>query len=646
MILIKVHLHNFGVYEGDNIFEFHNEKPIVLIGGLNGRGKTTFLEAVLLALYGASSFAVVESAYSSYSQYLIGYTNKADGTMRSFVELEFKMDALDQDLYKVKREWSGKGKRIRDKVFVEKNGEYNNFLTENWAMFIENLLPSGLSNFFFFDGEKIAEIATEATNSQMKGSIKALLGITVLDVLENDINRIIAKIGKEQYSEFDYNEMIKLKNKKEEAEAALNQIDESIILVQETLESEKKKLENLQQQYTAKGGDIAAQQQDLLDKRRELEIKLSMAKEKLIGSAGSAVPLSMIEPLLKQIQEQARKEQESQFFDFAMQKIDSLSDMYYMGNAANREAVEKFIEYLRGVSKESAVKRIYNLSDHSIYLLEDLINKTLKNEKNEILTEYQEIKQTQKAYDENESYLSVDIDEKAIAKIYRKIKACENTIADYEVEVERLQKNRVSTNGESIRAASAYNNFVEKILSNLELGDDNSRKLKYAHLSLNVLTQYKIQLQKRKVGILAETMTNCYKKLANKKNLISKIVMDPETLDFSYIDFDGAIVSKKSLSAGEKQLMVIALLWALAVCSKRKLPIIIDTPLSRMDSNHRVALIKTYFPQASEQTIILSTDSEINRYYHNIMKDNIGDEFTLVYDDQYKRTTIERGYFL
>ena len=57
MIITKLTLHNFGVYAGDNTFEFQNHKPVVLIGGMNGRGKTTFLEAVLLALYGANSFA-------------------------------------------------------------------------------------------------------------------------------------------------------------------------------------------------------------------------------------------------------------------------------------------------------------------------------------------------------------------------------------------------------------------------------------------------------------------------------------------------------------------------------------------------------------------------------------------------------------
>jgi len=92
--------------------------------------------------------------------------------------------------------------------------------------------------------------------------------------------------------------------------------------------------------------------------------------------------------------------------------------------------------------------------------------------------------------------------------------------------------------------------------------------------------------------------------------------------------------------------MVISLLWAIAICSKRKLPVIIDTPLSRLDSNHRETLITSYFPNASEQTIILSTDTEITDEYYIMMKENVGDEFTLIYDDNSKSTSIRKGYFV
>ena len=161
-----------------------------------------------------------------------------------------------------------------------------------------------------------------------------------------------------------------------------------------------------------------------------------------------------------------------------------------------------------------------------------------------------------------------------------------------------------------------------------------------------IIDKYRIALQEKKVADVAATMTNCYKQLANKKTLIERIEMDPVTLDMIYINSAGQSVPRKQLSAGEKQLMVIALLWSLAICSKKRLPVIIDTPLSRLDSVHRQAVLKVYFPKASDQTIILSTDSEIDRNYYGMMKKNIGDEFTLVYDEDTKSTTIKQGYFL
>ena len=141
-------------------------------------------------------------------------------------------------------------------------------------------------------------------------------------------------------------------------------------------------------------------------------------------------------------------------------------------------------------------------------------------------------------------------------------------------------------------------------------------------------------------------MVVCYKKLASKKNLIDDIVIDPVSFEIKYMDVNRNEIEKQSLSAGEQQLMVISLLWALGICSKKKLPVIIDTPLSRLDSAHREALLTTYFPNASEQTIILSTDSEVDRNAYELLKPNIGDEFTLSYNDDTKCTTIEKGYFI
>ena len=263
-------MHNFGIYAGTNEMIFTANKPVVLIGGMNGRGKTTFLEAVLLALYGSNSFAYSEDKkYSSYGQYLRAFINEIDGSLETYVELEFAMDKAGEEVYFVHRQWDGKVQRVREKLKVIKNGEDSDFLTENWAMFVENILPSALSNFFFFDGEKIAELAVEDTSEQMKESIKAMLGISTLDVLQTDLGRIISKITKKVGNVEDIKELETLRIAKEEAEQQLLNLDNHIVKLQEKKELLQEKREKKIYEYSVKGGDIADQREVLLKEDRK-----------------------------------------------------------------------------------------------------------------------------------------------------------------------------------------------------------------------------------------------------------------------------------------------------------------------------------------------------------------------------------------
>lgn len=331
--------------------------------------------------------------------------------------------------------------------------------------------------------------------------------------------------------------------------------------------------------------------------------------------------------------------------EIALKKMNHFSKDYEKNNEQDSAAILRFMSYINKNSITKSHSISYNMSDSSLFKLQVLLDEQLLATKLNVIERQNKLKNMEQEVNQLDSYLSVDINEKEITRIYKEIKEIEQQIIETNVLIERKTNERRSKNGELMSATSLFNKKVEKYLKKMELNDDSDRIIKYAHMADTILEEYKIRLQKNKISVVALTMTECYKKLANKKTLINRISMDPITLDLYYEDYNGIEINKASLSAGEKQLMVISLLWALALCSKKKLPVIIDTPLSRLDSAHREALITTYFPQASEQTIILSTDSEIDRNYHDMMKNNIGDEFTLIYDDDSKSTTIQRGYF-
>lgn len=646
MIIKELKLYNFGVYAGDNVFTFSSNKPVVLVGGMNGRGKTTFLEAILLSLYGQNSFAYQESKFKSYGQYLKSYINMSDGTNEASVELFFSLDSSETENYRIKRSWNSNSQRIREEIAVYKNGKLSSFLTENWLMFIENILPSRLSNFFFFDGEKIAELAVEDTDSQMKESIRSLLGISVLDVLSNDIGRIITRNVKKSTSDKTVAELEGLRAIKDALEKQLNAVGTQINDEKSNLSANKRKLDLLNNEYKSKGGELIKQREDLYQKKISLTTKLNQVNDLLISDAASELPLVLVKDLLLDIEDQALLEQEKKTLSMTLYQMKYMLKFYKKEFPDNLDNANHFIEFIRDNAESGDVEEIYGLSDNCLFRLQNLLENDLT-EKISLTQNHLRMQNKNKdEINQLENYLSVDIDEKALAKLYKEIKMTEEKISENEVKIRSLEEQYKKLNGQYISSNSEFKKNVETYLQRVELNDDTDRLLKYLQIANNILDEYKIRLQRRKVGIVAETMTRCYKVLANKKNLIDQILMDENTLDLSYINHDGEKIEKASLSAGEKQLMVISLLWALAICSKRKLPVIIDTPLSRLDSNHREALISSYFPHASEQTIILSTDSEITPEYYNMMKENIGDEFTLVYDDSTKSTSIRSGYFV
>lgn len=645
MIINRLTLYNFGVYAGTNEFEFTHKKPIVLIGGMNGRGKTTFLEAILLSLYGANSIAYKESKYNSYNQYLRAFVNKDHWSQSTYLELEFSLNDNSKDTFLVRREWNALSKITKETISVQKNGIYNEFLTKNWAMFVENILPSALSSFYFFDGEKIAELAVAKTDDQMKDSIRAMLGITVLDVLKKDLNRSIRRINKKGKDEKSEIKLANLRKERDQAILNLEEIDASISTASEKVELVKAKLEQLHTKYELQGGAVLEQRQELMQKRATILTDISQNAEALVGMASIELPMYLVKDLISEIKLQAEDEHNDSIMRQAMEQMDVFLSDFAVDHPGDIKGSKEFVDFVRKQTEADESPRIYELSDHALFQMNELVESALQKSVENTISLFDTKAALKRQLDEVDSYLTVDLNEKELTATYDQIKEAEAELVEAQVKLNKLQQDRSSINATVIEKTAAYNRDVESYLQKIELRDDGDRLLKYSNMALRIIDEYTIELQKRKTDTLGRTITECYKKLANKKNLIQEIVVDPETLNMRYLDENRHEVLKESLSAGEKQLMVIAILWALALCSKKKLPVIIDTPLSRLDSQHRASIISTYFPNASDQTIILSTDTEIDYNYYEMMKNSIGDEFILVYSEETKSTTVKKGYF-
>jgi DNA sulfur modification protein DndD len=168
---------------------------------------------------------------------------------------------------------------------------------------------------------------------------------------------------------------------------------------------------------------------------------------------------------------------------------------------------------------------------------------------------------------------------------------------------------------------------IEKLYEKHNVSKEKADFIQECDAIASVLNQFVVRLRKNKVHMLQEKTFEMYR------------------FEVRITDRNGHEIRKSSLSAGEKEVFAVSLLWGLAQTSELKLPIIIDTPLSRLDSTHRDNIVNNYFPNAGEQVVILSTDTEIDADYYRALKPHLSGAASLAFDQRQELTTVRQGYF-
>ena len=136
-----------------------------------------------------------------------------------------------------------------------------------------------------------------------------------------------------------------------------------------------------------------------------------------------------------------------------------------------------------------------------------------------------------------------------------------------------------------------------------------------------------------------------FEDINKKENYISKISIDPDTFNIVLYDNKGIEKDINILSAGEKQLMISAIVWSIFKLSDRNNIFIFDTPLARLDKVNRELFVEKILCTISDQVLILSTDEEIVGSVYSIVKKSINKEYELVNDEKTGSTKIKEAYF-
>ena len=174
---------------------------------------------------------------------------------------------------------------------------------------------------------------------------------------------------------------------------------------------------------------------------------------------------------------------------------------------------------------------------------------------------------------------------------------------------------------------------------------DAERFVLYSEKTILIMEQFKQKVLQYHIHKLENEIATCFNILIRKKDFLNKVKIDTQTFELLLFDKKDRVIETQQLSAGERQLLAVSILWALARASNNSSPTIIDTPLGRLDSKHRLNLVEKYFPQASHQVILLSTDEEINQNYHSKLKNSIARSYLINFDVKSNGSKVEEGYF-
>ena len=655
MRLHSLTLDNVGVYRGAQTVRFSTltTKPITLIGGKNGTGKTSLLDSIPLVLYGNRARRILKGM--AYGQYLHGLVHH--GQRAASVTLEFDRAEDGQNIrYVVERSWRRTSRgRSNDHLQVTTNGETRSDLIAAWPEFVEGIMPMAVADLAIFDGERIEALADPASSTEvLRTSMFGLLGLDLVDRLRSDLQHYRRRAAKAHDAEASSDLRLRLGD----AERALADTSEQRDAAAQVLDAAQSLRSDLQlqlQQATDRlarvGGGLHAEREALNRQLAESGMAGDTVERELLELAVSDLPLTLVPNLLKAVT--AARDQH----DAAALASELRSRM-----ESRDEQLVKQLEARLGLDEAAATEvrcmfradldRTESPPPPAFIPTHDAAETSrslLHNRGRELQAEGRRLVNALAAHHAESERLERIL---AAAPTGDTIASAVQDVADIEAELrvaERAVESALLNFSDADRRVEqeqrAVDNLAHEVL-NAGAADANAVRIDREITAADeVLTEFADHMIRKHLGRITDAINAALRDLLRKSGLVYCVSIDPSDLSVTLLDECDEPLDARRLSAGERQIMATAVLWGLSQCTGMALPTVIDTPVGRLDRSHRTNLVDRYFPEASGQVVLLSTDEEIVGEHLERLLPHIGARYRLDFDDADGFTSVTEGYF-
>jgi DNA sulfur modification protein DndD len=666
MRILDLSLHNFGVFRGHQKFDLSptinpdgTARHLVLIRGQNGVGKSTLFRAMALALYGSRALGerISRKDYSDFLSAALHRTPQNGGSAHSDfggIGLSFQYVKSGETLeIQVRREWSRSSNGARETLSILCNGRQPEVDPADYQMWLDEFVPQGLEPLCFFDSEQMdAFAAAGETNGFIGGALHRLLGIDLASRLSSDLERYtLTQSGGSKGIE-------RLRTEVLEAQAAQVENNEKL----EGLQSEMKALTEQQNAVesdlgvqerllASEGGTYSARRPMLEERLTTIQKEIEEANAEVHNRMSDLLPFCLAPRLCEALSGRLSRELEMQrlitadlVWEERVAKVrealkkDELWSGIKVSAKSRKGFVDRLVRELSSAPDGTLERRIiHNLAEADHQQLQSWISQTLQTIPEQARTICNKLADLQTEERKTRANLQRVPDENAIAPIHTEILRLESILDGLRTQQAVL--------GEEMGVVRVQRDQEERKLQTLQeklrKAQMSERRLALADKSKLALRAYSDALLRQKLSEFEEELVVRFNSICRKEHFLDAVHINRVDFSIQLHRSKNQMLSLSELSAGERQLYALAVLWALRRVSSRQLPLVLDTPLARLDKDHRHRLLFDYFPAVSDQVILFVTDSELNRTLMAESEPFVSRIYRLVYDQGREETIVQ-----
>lgn len=687
MTIKEIELYNFRIYKGINKIDLTSvgRKNIFIVSGRNGFGKTTFLMSMVWCLYGRNMQEVddlykkeieEQGGYSKYIASSLNRLSRIEGDYNFHVSIKFVDVNIREVPCKeivVTRSYNvltGTSEELEILIDGYPNETAKEVGPEDFIR--DFIMPIEIAKFFFFDAEKIVNLASVTTNEQRKKLSQAyseVLGIKKYEDIKDNLKSLQDKLRQDSANAVEKNQLADLKAAVAKFENQISENENKIHELKELRTEKSKESTDIQGKLIREGSSMTAEElkklksdeEDLTQKQNALQSELRVSYD--------IIPFAIVGEKFLEVSKQLENENNFKAAQFKEENVKGatnkiLTDLLKIPKPDHLAIDNQVHEFYAGVFKDLIRKHFFS-DTPSLPDGFKVLHEFSETEKNELFALLSNIRVSFR-----ESFKRINneynLARNELYTIRRKIKDAEANQASPIIEELRKRKGELDMEifnisdtidslnreiGEVTNEKTQKGKRIEELSRKLNVSEKNKQKDAVISRNINNLKDFIAKFKDRKKESLEEQILKGLETLMHKKGFIKKVEVEiiGDDIDIVLKNKRNEEIKKESLSKGEQQMYATALLRGLVEESNIQFPVFIDSPMQKFDEQHAENIIKYFYPNISDQVVIFPLiNKELTEREYGILSKHIAGTFLInnMHEDKSEFISIDPTEFL